>query len=74
MAHFWDVYQGNKWIAEVTASSPGEAVQAVTLEQGLDSTDGMKAIEFDPDVNDQNVPYRPFGRIDLDEEFETETE
>ena len=74
MAHFWDVYQGNKWIAEVTASSPGEAVQAVALEKGLDSKDGMKAIEFDPDVNAQNVPYRPFGHIDLDEEFETETE
>lgn len=74
MAHFWDVYQSDKWIAEITASSPGEAVRAVSLEKGLDSTDGMKAIEFNPDANDQNVRFVPYGHVDLDEEFETEAE
>lgn len=69
MTHFWDVYQGDKWIAETTASSPGEAVQAVSSEHGLDSTDGMKAIEFNPDVNDHNVPFVPYGHVDLEEEL-----
>jgi len=69
MTHFWDVYQGEKWIAETTASCPSEAVQAVSSEHGLDSNDGMKAVEFNPDLNDQNVLFFPYGHVDLEEEF-----
>ncbi|WP_178125741.1 hypothetical protein [Pseudomonas sp. EMN2] len=60
MAHFWDVYQGDKWIDEVTASSPGQEVEEVFLKHGLVSKDGMKAVEFNPDANDWNVHWTPY--------------
>lgn len=44
------------------------------LKHGLNSTEGMKAVEFDPDVNDMNVRFVPYGRDDLEEQFETEAE
>ncbi|MGO4801205.1 hypothetical protein ACEN2T_18145 [Pseudomonas sp. W22_MBD1_FP4] len=74
MAHFWNVYQGDKWLAEVITNSPCQAVQEVVLQHGLNSSEGMKAIEFDPDVNDMNVRFVPYGHVALEEQLETEAE
>ncbi|MDH4602477.1 hypothetical protein [Pseudomonas syringae] len=72
VTHFWNVYQGDKWIAEIVAGSPSEAVQAVLLEHGLKSSEGMKAIEYDPDVNDPHVRFVPYGHDSFQEHFDEE--
>lgn len=71
VAHFWNVYQGEVWLAEVSADSPAQAIQDICLKQGLESVQGMRAVEFDPDVNDPNVRWIPYGH-DLDEPFADE--